>query len=302
MGVVGISDAGTSSPDPVITPGRLDGVRSFEATLAQYEASLARLESWGIAAPPSSRLQSYVVRLREAIDQDSLPLQRLEQLSFVLADVSELIEIADSFSVPTDRALGRLRELAGGELHPDHEDRSPSRDAQAELWLRTFFSARGIPCEMTDPDLAITWGGATIRVEVKRPKSAGALDTRFRKALKQLTPYSEGGIAALSLDGILRPRHHVLFAESREDASWKMDYLFREQLKELVDQQSPLSRRGPGRNAVGILVTAKLPIFLELTNQFGIEFRSELLWMKEDLRREALNGLRDRVSSYARND
>ena len=279
-------------------------LHSFEATLSQYEIALARLQDWGLQLSPTSRIARYRDLLRESVERDPpYATQRdLERLSFVLLEISEIIEIVEAFETPSPRSLRRLALLVKGGIHPDDETSSPGRDAQYELWLRAFLRRKGLPCLLWDPDLRLGWKGTTIPLEAKRPGSLRSLDDRYRKALRQLDPYPQGGIVAISLDLLLRPRGKVLYAESPLEASKSMDLLFLDRAKALISRDSPLTKRGVGRNAIGFFFTGKLPAFIREHGAFAAEFREELLWAESDPRREILTGLRSAISSYVPRD
>ena len=279
-------------------------LHSFEATLSQYEIALARLQDWDLQLSPTSRIASYRDLLRESIERDPpyAPQRDRERLSFVLLEISEIIEIVEAFETPSPRALRRLALLVKGGIHPDDETSSPGRDAQYELWLHAFLRRKGLPCLLGDPDLKLRWKRTTIPLEAKRPGSLKSLDDRYRKALHQLDPYPQGGIVAISLDLLLRPRGEVLYAESPLQASKLMDLIFLQQAKALISRDSPLTKRGVGRNAIGFFFTGKLPAFIREHGAFAAEFRQELLWAESDPRREILTGLRSVISSYAPGD
>jgi hypothetical protein len=282
----------------------LAALLSFEATLSQYEIALARLQDWGLQPSPTSRIARYRDLLRESVERDPpyAPQRDLERLSFVLLEISEIIEIVEAFEPPTPRARCRLALLVKGGVHPDDETSSPARDAQYELWLCAFLRRKRLPCLLGDPDLRLRWKGTTVPLEAKRPGSMRSLNDRYRKALHQLDPYPQGGIVAISLDLMLRPRGKVLYAQSPLEASNSMDLLFLDQVKALISQDSPLTKRGVGRNAIGFFFTAKLPAFIREHGAFAAEFRQELLWAESDPRREILTGLRSVISSYAPGD
>jgi len=277
---------------------------SFEVTLSQYETAIARaiarLQDWGLQLSPTSRIASYRDLLRESVKRDLpyAPTRELEKLSFVLLEIFEIIEVVEAIETPSTRELRRLALLVKGGIHPDDETSSPGRDAQYELWLHAFLRKKGLPCLLGDPDLRLRWQGTTIPLEAKRPGSLKSLDDRYRKALHQLDPYPQGGIVALSLDLLLRPRGKVLYAESPLQASELMDLIFLQHAKALISQDSPLTKRGGGRNAIGFLFTGKLPAFIREHGAFAAEFRQELLWAASDPRRVILAGLRSVVSSY----
>lgn len=273
---------------------------SFEATLSQYETALARLQDWGLKLSPTGRIASYRDLLRESVKRDPpyAPQRDLERLSFVLLEISEIIEVVEALETPSPRALRRLALLVKGGIHPDDETSSPGRDAQYELRLHAFSRGKGVPCLVGDPDLRLRWEGTTVPLEAKRPGSLKSLDDRYRKALRQLDPYPQGGIVAISLDLLLRPRGKVLDAESPLEASESMDLIFLQRAKALISQGSPLTRRGVDRNAIGFLFTGKLPAFIREHGAFAAEFRQELFWAESDPRRVILAGLRSVVSSY----
>lgn len=271
----------------------------FDDILNRLERSLTQLDCWGIRVAPGSRLAEYVRTLRFALQQTEADQRFLERLSFAILDISEVTEIVESIGTPSERAFTRLSSMATGGYHPDDETTSPGRDAQYELWLCAFLAQRGIPAELADPDISIAWNGQTIPVEAKRPKSHDAVDVRFRKALKQLDAFPEGGVVALSLDLLLRPPGEVLFAESPADASRKMDHVFDEHCRRVLNPTAS-TRRAPGRNAVGLLFTAKIPAFVSRFGLFVFEFRCELFRLKGDQRGYRLAELRKRVSSRAR--
>src|SRR5512133_870227 len=87
---------------------------SFQDTLSQYEIALARLQNWGLQPGQTSRLATYRDLLREFIARDppEAPLRDLERLSFAFLEISELIEIVDSFERPSPRARRLLRLLS----------------------------------------------------------------------------------------------------------------------------------------------------------------------------------------------
>ena len=273
---------------------------SFEGTLSKYETALARLQKWGLGLNPTGRIAIYRDLLRESVERDPpyAPQRDLERLSFVLLEISEIIEVVEALGTPSPRELGRLALIVKGGIHPDDETSSPGRDAQYELWLHAFFRGKGVPCLVGDPDLMLRWEGTTIPLEAKRPGSRRSLDNRYRKALRQLDPYPQGGIVAVSLDLLLRPRGTVLYAESPLEASESMDLIFLHHAKALISQGSPLTKRGAGRNAIGFLFTGKLPAFICEHGAFATEFRQELIGAESDPRRVILAGLRSVVSSY----
>ena len=296
------------STDPKYPVHPLAKLHSFEATLSQYEEALAQLQEWGLQLNPTSRVVCYRDLLREAVERDPpYALRRdLERLSFILLEICEIIEIVNAFESPSSQDLRKFACLAKGNVHPDEDTSSLGRNTQYELWLRTFFQGKGVPCAFVEPvrpnrtpDLMLSWKGKTIPLEAKRPGSDKSIDNLYQKALEQLDFYPQGGIVALSLDLLLRLRGQVLNAESPLGASQLMDLLFLDKAKALISRHSPLTKRGIGKNAIGFLFTAKLPAFSPgCGGAFATEFRQELFWAESDPRREILTGLRSRISSY----
>jgi hypothetical protein len=275
----------------------------FGDLLSSYDKALLRLHELGIPIRPSSRLTRYRKDLRGYFEREP-PISTLyeaNQFVFALREIQEVIEIVESLGgnpAPEELTIASL--FSDGHWHPDKDRNSRGRDLLYELWLKYLLSRQDIVCELKEPDLFFRWGETTYPIAAKRPKSKGILDTRFQGALDQLNPFPGGGVVAISVDFLLRPRDQVLSADSPLEAAQRMDYLFLDSLQWLVSRDSPLTKRVAGHNAIAFLITGRLPAFIQGPGAFCMETRYELLWVEKDERCRGLVGLRDILSSYVK--
>jgi hypothetical protein len=274
----------------------------FGDLLSSYDKALLRLHELGIIISPTGRLTRYQKTLHDYFEREP-PISTVYEANrfvFALREIQEIIEIVEALGEnPAPEELSKVRRLPGGNWHPDEDQDSSARDYQYEFWLKYLLSRRGIFCELKEPDLLFRWGQTMYPIAAKRPKSHSSLDTRFRAALKQLDPFSVGGIAAISIDFLLRPPAKVLGVRSPLEAAQAMDILFVNTLQWLISQESPLTKRVTGRNAIAFLITGRLPAFIQGPGAFCMETRCEFLWVPDDERHRGLVGLRDVLSSYS---
>lgn len=194
---------------------KFDEVGSFDETLAEYKHALEKLASFGIKIPKSSRLRTYQKRIESLLKQpgDLLRVSQAEsdKMPFDFREMDELIFIINSFTdEPTSQELERLRLLPGGTENPDDETSAKARDAQFELFLRAMFIQAKFRIEMGAPDLLLSDGHSTFPIEAKRPGSHRRFEDRLRDAVNQLQRQKSWGIAAISLDHVIRPRRGYL--------------------------------------------------------------------------------------------
>lgn len=140
-------------------------LHSFEATLSQYEIALARLQDWGLQLSPTSRIASYRDLLRESIERDPpyAPQRDLERMSFVLLEISEIIEIVEAFETPSARALRRLALLGGTDrlnnLYPACIDCNLDKGTRTTRTARGWHGRRKAPLSREKRRQAKTWRG-----------------------------------------------------------------------------------------------------------------------------------------------
>jgi hypothetical protein len=206
-----VSDDSEIAPPLVVW--RHDEYGAFDQTLQRYRAALAKLETLGVKVASNSRLRNYERRLAglPPNPREPIPLELADQLLFDLREIDEIVLIAGSFEVaPTDLEFDRLRLIAGGTDDPDKEVSARARDAQFELYLRTALRRGGGEVVLGRPDLLLTLERGSVPIEAKRPTSLARFDDRLREAVGQLQSHGLPGVAALSLDHVIRPRGGVL--------------------------------------------------------------------------------------------
>lgn len=194
---------------------KVDEVGNFDATLVGYKLALEKLTSFGIRIPESSRLRTYHKRTEALLKQpgDLLKVSQADNVKmlFDFREMDEITLIINSFmDEPTSQELERLRLLPGGTENPDDEATTKARDAQFELFLRAIFIQANFRIEMGAPDLLLSDGQITFPIEAKRPGSHRRFDDRLRDAINQLQRQKSWGIAAISLDHVVRPRGEFL--------------------------------------------------------------------------------------------
>ena len=199
---------------------KYDEVGCFDETLAKYNDALEKLSSFGIRISDSSRLRTYQKRTETILKQpgDLLEVSQADSdsMTFDFREMDELIFIINSFTdEPTPQELERLRLLPGGTENPDDETSTKARDAQFELFLRAMFIQAKYRVEMGAPDLLLSDGHITFPIEAKRPGSYRRFDDRLRKAVNQLHRQKNWGVAAISLDHVIRPRGGYLVVRER---------------------------------------------------------------------------------------
>lgn len=268
----------------------------FGDLLSSYDKALLRLHELGIIIGPTGRLMSYRKALHDYFEREP-PISTVSEANrfvFALREIQEVIEIVEALGGnPAPKELKIASWFSRSNWHPDEDTDPRGRNHLYELWLKYLLNRRGIFCELKEPDLSFRWGQTTYPMAAKRPQSRSGLDTRFRDALTQLDPFPVGGVVAISMDFLLRPRHQVLYVDSPLEAAQVMDCLFLDSLKWLVSRDSPLTKRVAGRNAIAFLITGRLPAFIQRLGAFCMETRYELLWVENDERRRGLVGLRD---------
>lgn len=235
-----------------------------------YGAALDRLSGWGVRINPTSRLQEYAASLRERTEKPSseAQIQRLEELAFDLCEIREITEIIEAFDrPPSPQALEKLRWLPKGKRHPDETTSdSRARDLQYELALYTLFRERGIPAVLGEPDVTIHVDGRTFPVEAKRPGSPHSVARNVAAAVRQA---GKGGIAAVSLDHVIRPRYSYGFATDPKDVPRVADLELGQWVKKnLNPNEDSLTRRyAVGGPAAALLITFRMPVVIQ--NEMG---------------------------------
>ena len=122
--------------------------------LERLEAGIARLDGWGLRPHPTSRLPTYLDRLRRAVTAPNnvISPDLATNLQFHFRDIDDFLDILESFpSPPTTLELRRLHTALGDDDHPDKGSSRKARDAQYELRLRAKFQSAGLSVEMADP-------------------------------------------------------------------------------------------------------------------------------------------------------
>lgn len=278
-------------------------IHAFADALAAYEEALARLESWGIRISPSSRLRVYATWLRRLTEDPSNHGSRrdLEGFAFCLREINEVTEIVQSFgSPPSPEAVRKLGWLHKGSVHPDEGSDSRPRDFQYELALFALLQQRSVGARLGEPDLTIEVGGLMLPVEAKRPRGRSSVAEALEQGIAQA---GEGGIAALSLDLVIRPRDAFGFASDPRDAARVMDHVFLDYVRETLnpERDSAFRRAAVSGFAAGLLVTFRMPMLVENEHgmMFGDEARYLLFGLPGRQRYEAaLKVLGEKVSSY----
>lgn len=238
-----------------------DETGSFDDVLAKYRCTLDRMRAFGVRIPESSRLRSYEKRtallLLQRGDLLTVPAEVADQLLFDYREMDELNAIIESFPKgPSTPELARLQLLAGGLDTPDSAESTKARDTQFELFLRAVFRGAGATVVMGSPDLEVSLGDVRFPVEAKRPASFRRFDDRLRSAMSQLEQLGRPGVAALSLDQVIRPRDTFLSVKDHASLA--------EAVKGLVDQfveqnLGGILRRIQGKRVAALLFVLRMP-------------------------------------------
>jgi len=117
--------------------------------------------------------------------------------------------------------------------------------------------------------------------------------------VKQLDPYSQGGLIAISIDYLVKPHKKVLKVSEPLEATKSMDSQFLNVYNWLMSKDSTIRKRIKGRNVIAFLITGNLPVFIKETGLFLLETRYEIMEVSYDIRHSKLSGLRSRFSSFS---
>lgn len=154
-----------------------------------------------------------------------------------LREIHEVIDIVGGFDqTPSPAALSKLRQLPKGSQRADNDTLTHPRNVQYELALYGLLKGAGIPAELGEPDLSVSFSGRTIPIQAKRPGSAARLDDNIRDAARQLNVSGEPGIIAVSLDQVIRPRKHFFTVDSHTDAADLLHRLSNDFIEEHITQ------------------------------------------------------------------
>ena len=223
------------------------------------------MEQWGVRIPQQARLWSHEKRVKAALEADppETSAQFINQLSFDLREVDEIIEIISSFSpTPNREELAKLQAIAKGTEHPDAETNTTARNTQYELYLFSIFNKAGIRTRIGEPDLLMQAGGQEYPVAAKRPYSENGFDRLLHKAVRQLVSFSNPGIVAISLDQVARPRRHNLRVACIEE----LNTVTQDCLDLFTfEHHSQITNRVRDRNVAGVFYTMKIPGFITST-------------------------------------
>jgi hypothetical protein len=261
-----------------MTPSK-DEYNTFHEQLQRYERTLDRLTALGLRPAPSSRLNAYLQRLRQ-VSEDPNPFVNLElqdKLTFDLREIDELTEIVEA--VPEEPAaveLNRLRLVQKGHENPDNSTADRARDAQYELYLRAILAKGGLSVELREPDLVVRVLGRDVHIAAKRPTSLARLDDRLRDAVSQVEQHPPPGLAALSVDQIIRPRQTLLVVPTMAD----LQKAVRSLVEQFVyDNRHSMARRLRGKGLAALLLTTRLPGRAASTNHsiLGTSLHTEML-------------------------
>ena len=189
----------------------------YSTLLPRYRAALARLASWGVTVPDTSRLKRYERDLASLNSQlpQPVPFPLALRLAHVLRELDEIVEIAESFSRhPNATELSLLKRLDAGTDIPEVEGGDTAREAQYELYLRAVFVGSGLQVEVGDPDLSLLLGTNPYSVEAKRPGSPPRFDERLREGRSQIEAKGSPGLVAISLDRLVAVPDGLLRVQS----------------------------------------------------------------------------------------
>mgnify|MGYP006279403953 FL=1 len=254
------------------------GAGNLDRFLERYRCALEAFSSWGVRIPPDCRLKRYESRWARYLDGTEGPIEMAIEdsmaMSFDLREVDELITIAESFDrAPDPTELERLRRLPGGSERPEDESTSRARDAQYELYLRALLVQIDPYTVMSSPDLWLRtrrWN-----VEAKRPTTDKAVDTRLRKAIKQIEQSKKDGFVALSLDDVIRPRGGLLLTPTRAALPQLADdALTRFQQREL---RTFFQRLREKHHVLGVILTFRVAAQALDTGMFLVHLQSTVL-------------------------
>lgn len=261
-------------PGPLAKDAPAEDLTSFEQLLLDYKAALDQLEGWGVRINPSSRLIPYRTELEAALANETshARVATLIELSFHLREMCEIVEIVASFdSTPSGSTLEKLEKLPGGTVHPDDElTKSLSRDLQYELALGAMLRVRGFVTRIGDSDVEVFLEEQWFPIEAKRPKSAGSLRKNVKESFRQLRGREPPGMAAISLDHVLRPRGEHAVVEKYELVQTAIDQVFHRYLQEQHEDRRESSVRSiaEASDGVGLIFTLRLPVLIQ--NDLGV--------------------------------
>jgi hypothetical protein len=142
--------------------------------------------------------------------------QQADQILFDSREMDEISLIVESLQTnPTATELAKLQVIVGGSENPDSDETTKARDTQFELFLYAAFRKAGAIAQLEEPDLIVSSENIIFPVAAKRPTSRERLDDRLRRAVSQLERSDQLGVAALSLDQVIRPREQILSVTDR---------------------------------------------------------------------------------------
>lgn len=244
------------------TDGNLDSL------LVQYRKALDRLRSFGVRLPNSSRFCIYDKRMSSTLSQQGEELvlmgDQADQFLFDYREIDEVIFIVESFQTdPTDKELRKLQAIVGGSDNPDDDVTTLARDTQFELFLYTAFRKFGASAQLEEPDLLVSSKGVVFPVAAKRPTSIERLDDKLRRASSQIDRSNQLGVAAISLDQVIRPREKILRVTNRnslgQSVKTQMDTFIAYNIRTIL-------KRVQNKPLVAILFVLRTPARTQDTN------------------------------------
>ena len=200
---------------------KYDTDSNLEEILARYRRTLDLLRDFGIRLPDSSRLCVYHKRMASTLSQQGQQLvlkgQQADQILFDSREMDEISLIVENLQTnPTATELAKLQVMVGGSENPDSDHTTKARDTQFELFLYAAFRNAGAIVNLEEPDLIVSSEGIVFPIAAKRPTSRERIDDKLRRAVSQLERSDRLGVAALSLDQVIRPREAILSVPDRD--------------------------------------------------------------------------------------
>jgi hypothetical protein len=202
-----------SSQTRTILPRPVEEIAS-EAVADLLNAS-EKLVKWGVKLPPNDRLsQAREILERAARAGEIVPAQRGDDLGLRSLELSfDYSAIADT--LPGKRIAAVRKDLEAsltGDLDPQEEFMRPLQ-LQSQLVVRAAFVRAGLAPEhpthspklgVPSPDLILHHDDKKYAIEVKRPKTAAGLLSRFDDARDQLAGYGLRGAVLIDVTDCVR--------------------------------------------------------------------------------------------------
>ncbi len=240
-----------SNPD-AITPTRCAEFAE------QLETAIARLRGYGVSLADDSRLPSAAAELRRTALAGAFPEDGAARRSLLsaLRDATEWSAISEALRPPIEgEFLGDLCRAVRGSLVPPPGEILEPLQLQAQLFFGALLvqdgRPLGAPTKRGQPDFIIHDGLLAHGIEVKAPESEAGLRRAVRKADRQLTRLSGGGMAVLDISLLVQP---ALGGWESPDGT---DVWLQERLRQIVSPlkvtlREEVERRGSWERGRGI--------------------------------------------------